>query len=343
MTADATAAPTPDEHARLLDMAIGGATAQAVYVAAKLGIADVLAEGPATAEEIANRVGSHPDATYRLLRALTTRSIFAEEPGRRFRLTPMAQALRSDAPDSVRPIVLVAGHPITWRHWGELAYSVDTGKSAFEKLHGMPVFDYLAKDPDYADLFNESMTFSSAIEIPAILDSYDFSRFGTIVEVGGGQGRLLAAILQRTPSAHGVLFDLESVVEAAPTVMADAGVEDRATVRGGSFFDSVPTGGDAYILKHIIHDWPEDKALAILGNVRSAIKPEATLLVMDMVLPEDASPHFGKLLDLDVLVAFGGRHRTRAEYADLLARAGFRLTDVTPTAGSPSIIEAVPV
>ncbi|EHR62322.1 methyltransferase [Saccharomonospora cyanea] len=343
MPADATAAPTPDEHARLLDMVIGGATAQAVYVAAKLGIADVLAEGPATAEDIAKRVGSHPEATYRLLRALTTRSIFAEEPGRRFRLTPMAQALRSDVPDSVRPIVLVAGHPVTWQHWGELTYSVATGNSAFEKLHGMPVFDYLAKDPDYAALFNESMTFSSAIEIPAILDAYDFSRFGTIVEVGGGQGRLLAAILQNTPNARGVLFDLDSVVAGAPSVLTEAGVGDRSTVRGGSFFDSVPSGGDAYILKHIIHDWPEDKALDILGNVRAATGPDATLLVMDMVLPEDGSPHFGKLVDLDVLVAFGGRHRTEAEYADLLARAGFRLTGVTPTAGSPSIIEAVPV
>jgi hypothetical protein len=339
--ADVQPTPPPAQD-NLIDMVIGGCTAQAIYVAAKLGIADVLADGPATAEQIAGRVGSHPHATYRLLRALTTRSIFHEEPGRRFRLTPMADALRADSPNSVRPIVLMAGHPTTWEHWGELTYSVMTGESSFEKLRGMPVFDYLDKDPDYARLFDESMSFSSGMEIPMLLDAFDFSVYGTIVDVGGGQGRLIAEILRGAPESRGVLFDLEPVVARAPEVLDAAGVTDRCTVVGGSFFESVPTGGDAYVLKHIIHDWPEHKAFDILGNVRAAIGEGGSLLLADLVLPDDDSPHLGKLVDLDLLVAFGGQHRTAVEYEDLLTRAGFRLTRIVPTAVATSIIEAVP-
>jgi hypothetical protein len=349
MTADAepivepiAEATPPAAEDNLIDMIIGGCTAQAIYVAAKLGIADVLADGPATAEQIAGRVGSHPEATYRLLRALTTRSIFHEEAGRRFRLTPMAEALRADSPNSVRPIVLMAGHPTTWAHWGELSYSVLTGESSFEKLHGMPVFDYLDRDPDYARLFDESMSFSSGIEIPTLLDAFDFSAYGTIVDIGGGQGRLIAAILAAAPESRGILFDLEAVVARAPEVLEAAGVSDRCTVVGGSFFGEVPAGGDAYVLKHIVHDWPEHKAENILGNVRAAIGEGASLFLVDLILPDDSAPHLGKLVDLDLLVAFGGKHRTAAEYEDLLARTGFRMVRVIPTAGATSIIEAVP-
>lgn len=341
MPADAEPTPPPAEH-NLIDMVIGGCTAQAIYVAAKLGIADVLADGPLTAEQIADKVGSHPEATYRLLRALTTRSIFHETADRRFRLTPMADALRAESPNSVRPIVLMAGHPTTWEHWGELTYSVMTGEPSFEKLRGMPVFDYLDQDPDYARLFDESMSFSSGIEIPTLLEALDFSAYGTVVDVGGGQGRLIAAILRSAPKSRGILFDLDAVVARAPEVLGAAGVTDRCTVVGGSFFGPVPTGGDAYVLKHIIHDWPEPKALDILGNVRAATGQDASLLLVDLVLPDDSSPHLGKLVDLDLLVAFGGRHRTAAEYEDLLARTGFRLVRIIPTVGAASIIEAVP-
>ncbi|WP_051871648.1 methyltransferase [Streptomyces sclerotialus] len=333
-----TQSPTDD----LMEMVVGGCTAQAIYTAAKLGIADVLAEGPRTAEEIAAKVEADPDGVYRLLRALTTRAIFAEEPGKRFTLTPMADALRSDAPNSVRALVLMAGHPITWETWGRLTHSVVTGEPAFWKLRGMRVFEYLARDEEYADLFNQAMTFSSSIEIPTILEAYDFSRFRTIVDVGGGQGRLLAAILQATPDANGVLLDIESVTASAPPVLAEAGVADRCTIHSGSFFDAVPTGGDAYILKHVLHDWPEDKAVDILRSVRASIGENGELLLVALVLPDDNSPHLGKVVDLDLLLEFGGRHRTAEEYRRLLATAGFALRRVVPTAGAASVVEAVP-
>ncbi|ALG08362.1 methyltransferase [Kibdelosporangium phytohabitans] len=331
--------PTND----LMEMVVGGCTAQAIYTAAKLGVADVLAEGPRTADEIAAEVGANPDGTYRLLRALTTRSIFAEQPGKRFTLTPMADALRSDAPNSVRALVLMAGHPITWETWGELTHSVVTGEPAFWKLRGMRVFEYLARDEEYADLFNQAMTFSSNIETPTILDAYDFSRFGTIVDVGGGQGRLLAAILQAAPNANGILFDMESVTASAPPVLAEAGVADRCVIHSGSFFDTIPTGGDAYVLKHVLHDWPRDKALEILRSVRASVGEHGELLLLALVLPDDDSPHLGKLVDLDLLLEFGGRHRTTEEYRELLAAAGFELRRVVPTAGAASVVEAVPV
>lgn len=330
--------PTDD----LMEMVVGGCTAQAIYTAAKLGIADVLAEGPRTAEEIAAKVEAHPDGVYRLLRALTTRSIFAEQPGKRFTLTPMADALRSDAPNSVRALVLMAGHPITWETWGKLTHSVVTGEPAFWKLRGMRVFEYLARDEEYADLFNQAMTFSSSIEIPTILEAYDFSRFSTIVDVGGGQGRLLAAILKATPEANGILVDIESVTASAPPVLAEGGVADRCTIHSGSFFDALPAGGDAYVLKHVLHDWPEAKALEILRSVRASIGENGELLLVALVLPDDGSPHLGKVVDLDLLLEFGGRHRTTEEYRRLLADAGFELRRVVPTAGAASVVEAIP-
>ncbi|MFD7646092.1 methyltransferase [Streptomyces albidoflavus] len=329
--------PTDD----LMEMVVAGCTAQAIHTAAKLGVADVLAEGPRTAEEIAAEVGAHSDGVYRLLRALTTRSIFAELPGRRFALTPMADALRSGAPNSVRALVLMAGHPITQETWGQLTHSVVTGEPAFWKLRGMRVFEYLARDEEYAGLFNQAMTFSSNIEIPTVLEAYDFSRFGTIVDVGGGQGRLLAAILQATPEAHGILLDIESVTAGAQQLLADAGVADRCTVRSGSFFDDVPAGADAYVLKHVLHDWPKDKAVEILRSVRAAVPDGGELLLVALVLPDDDSPHLGKVVDLDLLLEFGGRHRTAEEYRELLAEAGFELRRIVPTAGAASVVEAV--
>lgn len=340
MTAEADPNTPPPEH-ELMSLVVAAYTSQALYVAAKLGVADVLADGPASAEEIARRVGADPGGTYRLMRALSTRSIFQEED-HRFRLTPMSEPLRSDARNSVRAMVLVSGHPTTWETLGELTHSVTTGEPSFRKLHGMPVFDYLDQDREYARHFNEAMSYSSSVEIPELLEAFDFSRFGTIVDVGGGQGRLLAAILEAAPDSRGVLADLESVTASAPEVFEAGGVTERSTIHGGSFFDSVPDGGDAYVLKHILHDWPEPQALDILGRVREATAPDASLLLIELVLPADSSPHLGKLIDLDLLINFGGRHRTSEEYRDLLARAGFRMTGVTATKGAASIIEAVP-
>jgi len=327
----------------VFEMVQGSWLTQAMYVASKLGIFDALAGGPATADDIARRVGADPGATFRLMRALAGNSLLKQERDGRFALTRLGDALRSDAPGSMAPMLQFVGHSKHWEHWGQLLYSVQTGKTSAEMLRGMPVFEYLETDRDLAEVFNNAMTAVSAMAIETLMPAYDFSRFKTIVDVGGGHGALLAAVLQQATDAQGVLFDLPSVVAGAGSVLDAAGVSDRITVTGGSFFEAVPEGGDAYLLKTIIHDWDEDSALVILRNIRKAIDPAGTLALIEMVLPEGTAHHPGMLLDLEMLVAAGGQERTGAQYADLLARAGFRQTRVVSTAGPMSLVEAVPV
>lgn len=328
-------------HLNLLDLASVG-TVQAVYVAAKLGIADVLATGPATPEHISARVGSNPDATFRLLRALAGRGVFRERPDGRFELTAMAEALRSDRPNSVRALILLSCHPFGWEHWGWLHPAVTTGEPMVEKLRGKPVFEFIEQNPDYSETFNQAMTAATEVAIPSILDAYDFSRFGTVVDVGGGHGRMLAEILRIAPRSRGILFDREHVVPGAQSTLENAGVLDRCTVEGGSFFDRVPAGGDAYLLKHVIHDWPEEDARKILAAVRSAMTATATLISVEMLIPEGNRPHLSKLIDLDLLLESGGRLRTVEQYRDLLTDTGFRVRRIVATTGPASIIEAVP-
>lgn len=315
--------------------------AQAICVAARLGVADELRAGPLSAAEIAERLGTDPDATGRLLRALVDRSIFAESGGR-YRLTRLSEYLRSDVEGSVLGLAQWFGAPEHWEHWGRLSDAVRTGGSAVEALRGEPLWDYLATEPELAAVFNGAMTSTSEMAIEPVLAAYDFSRFRTVVDVGGGHGRMLAAILARTPGVTGVLFDQQSVVAGAPAVLDAAGVASRCRIESGSFFDAVPSDADAYLLKIVIHDWADDDALTILRTVRRAIRAGGTLLLVESVLPEGTAPHFGKLLDLEMLVAVGGRERTAAEYANLLDRAGFRLRRVVPTVGPISIVEAVP-
>jgi len=324
----------------LLELANGSWTTQALYAAASLGIPDELAQGPLHADEVARRVGADPDAVYRLMRALAGKGVLELRRDARFALTPIGEALRSDTPGSMRAMVLLVGNPAHWEHWGGLLHSVRTGEPAAVKLRGTNFFEYLDTNPELAAVFNDAMTAMSAMATDPVLAVYDFSGFRRIVDVGGGHGALLAAILQRAPDAHGVLFDLQSVVDGAHPVLAAAGLGDRCTVSAGSFFEAVPENGDAYLLKTIIHDWDEDSALRILRNIRTAMAPSGKLLLLEMVLPQGPSSHFGTMLDLEMLVNAGGKERTRAEYADLLARAGFRLQRVVETAGPLSIVEA---
>jgi hypothetical protein len=326
----------------LLDLANGSWTTQSLYVAAKLGIADQLADGPSHAGEVAQRVGADADALYRLMRALAGKGVFRHRRDGKFALTPIGEALRSDAAGSMRNMVLFLGDPAHWEHWGSLLHSVRTGEPAVAKLRGASFFDYLNTNTELATLFHDAMTTMSEMAIDGLLAAYDFTAFGRIVDVGGGHGRLLCAILGGAPDAHGVLYDLPSVVDGATPALEAAGVASRCTVVGGSFLESVPDGGDAYVLKSIIHDWDEDSALRILGNVRTAMPRHGTLLLLEMVLPQRASSHFGTMLDLEMLVAAGGKERTRAEYANLLARTGFRLRRVVDTVGPLSVIEATP-
>lgn len=327
----------------ILDTMTSAWVAQGVYVVTKLGVVDALRDGPLRADAIAARVGADADALGRLLRALASHGMFTQRRDGRFGLSPLSESLLADAPDSARGMVLFWGDPLHWEHWGHLSYSVQTGQSAIEKLRGKPAFDWLPEVPELGAVFNDGMTSMSTMETPLVVAAYDFSRFNTVVDVGGGHGMLLGAVLQKWPTIRGILFDFASVVDGAPAVLEQAGVLERCEMVGGSFFESVPTGGDVYILKHIIHDWSDDDARRILRNVREAMKPAATLVLVEMVVPADDREHMAKMLDLEMLVSLAGRERTEAEYVELLRQAGFRHRRTVGTVGPASIVEAVAV
>ncbi|WP_067464473.1 methyltransferase [Nocardia amamiensis] len=328
----------------VLDMASGWLVTQALYTAARLSVADMLADGPLPADAIATRARTDPDATYRLLRTLAGYGVFAELAGRRFALTPLADPLRADSPRTVRPILLAFGHPAAWATQGELLGAVQTGRSGHELAHGATGFDYLEANPEIAADFHEAMRVTVAMAERPLLAAYDFTRFESVVDVGGGSGYLLAAILRVAPRARGTLYDLATATVRASEILSRAGVSDRCAIENGSFFDAVPTGADAYVLKNIVHDWADEPALRILRSVRDAIAPRGRLLLIECVVPDRRGrPHFSLWLDLEVLLRIGGRERTRDEYAQLLSQAGFRLRRVVPTASPLSLIEAVAV
>jgi O-methyltransferase domain/Dimerisation domain len=325
----------------LNELIFGYCNSQCIYVAAKLGIADLLASGPVSVDELAQKTNTHRPSLFRLLRALASLGIFAEEPGQRFALTPAAEPLRRDVPGSQWAMAVMMGEE-HYRVWGELMYSVRTGKIAFDKVYGQPVFEYLSQNPEQAAIFDKAMTGVHGRETSATADAYDFSSFKAIADIGGGNGSTLCGILKRHPGLHGTLFDLPGVIERAGPSVQSAGLADRVHLVAGSFFESVPSGVDAYVLRHIIHDWDEEKALRILANVREAIGEEGRLLVVESVIPPGNEPFFGKLLDITMLVSPGGQERTADEYRDLFGRAGFRLTRIVPTTTEVSVIEGVP-
>lgn len=327
-------------HAQLIQMATAHWVSRILYVAAALGLADRLAAGPKTAEELAGLTQTHAPSLYRLMRALGFLGVLAEDPARRFSLTPLGEALKSGAPGAARPTILTLASNWMSQTFDHLLYSVQTGKPGFDKAMGMPVFDFLAKNPELASLFSETMVGFHGQEPAAVASAYDFSGLGTIVDVGGATGNLLAAVLAKTPGARGILFDLPHVVRDASALLQARGLADRVAIDAGSFFERVPAGGDAYLLSHIIHDWSEEQCLAILGHCRRAMKPDGRLLVIEMVLPPGNEPHPGKMLDIMMLVGPGGQERTAAEYGTLLGKAGFRLTRVVPTPSAASVVEA---
>lgn len=337
-----SAPPGRSDAFSLLDLIQGSVVSQAIHIAAKLNIADVLKGEPLTAEEIAKRVGSDPEATYRLLRMLCGFSVFAEQPDGRFALTPMAEALRTDAPDSMHGMAVLMGHPLLWEDWGHLAESVRTGEANLPKLRGMSGYEFLTANPDYAAVFFQGMGSLSRTETDPVLAAYDFSRFREIVDVGGGRGTLLAGILQQASGARGILYDAPFATADAGSVLADAGVSERCVIENGTYFDRLPAGADAYVLKHILHDFPESESLAILKNIRDAIAPDGSMLVIEYVLPGNNERHIGNIIDLWLLLLLGAKERTEPQYSELFAKAGFKLTKVVPTGAPVSIIEAVP-
>jgi hypothetical protein len=332
------AAPPP--HAQLIQMAMGHWVSQILYTAATLRLADHLADGPLTAEQLAGPTAAHAPSLYRLLRALAGLGALTEDGERRFALTSLGAALRTGAPGSALPTILTLASDWWMRGFGQLPYSVRTGKSGFEQHLGMPIFDWLARNPTEASLFSETMVGFHGSEPPAVAAAYDFTGVGTIVDVGGATGNLLTTVLAAHPGTRGVLFDLPHVVRDAPALIAARGLGDRVAIESGDFFAGVPAGGDVYLLSHVIHDWSEERCLAILGHCRRAMHPEGRLLLVEMVIPPGDGPHPGKLLDLMMLVGPGGRERTEEEYAALLGRAGLRLARVVPTEDAVSVIEA---
>jgi hypothetical protein len=328
----------------ILDLITGKWRAQAVCVAAELGLADILKDGPRSSEEIAGIANVSEDAAYRLLRALASLGLFSSLPGRRFALMPLGGYLRSDVPGSLRGFARFAGHEITWRPWGQLAYTVRTGTPAFEHLFGMHAFDYCAQHPDVAAIINDAMTAATTTSAAAIVAAYEFSQIGTLVDVGGGHGLLLASILKTDAEMRGILFELPYVVEGARTLLRREGVAERCAVISGDFFDAVPEGGDVYILKGVIHDWDDERASHILRNCHRAMRPQAKLLLVEGVITSGDEPDAHKFGDLEMLVLTPyGKERTEAEFAELYSKAGFRLTRVVPTTSPLSIIEGVRV
>jgi hypothetical protein len=307
-------------------------------VAAKLGIADLVKDGPRSAEDLAGATQTHSQSLYRLLRALASVGVFAEDGAGRFGLTPLAACLVSDRPESVRAAAIVMGDEM-YRAWGDLLYSVRTGNTAFEHLYGKPVFQYLAGNPRSGELFDAMMTAVHGAETAAMLEVYDFTPIGTLVDVGGGNGTTLAGVLAKDPLLHGILFDRRDVIDRAQETLRAAGMEHRCLTVGGDFFQSVPVGGDAYLLRHILHDWYDDQCLTILHNIRKAMLPRAKLLVVESVIPPGNDPFFGKFLDVNMLVIPGGMERTEAEYRQLFANAGFKVTRIIPTRMEVSVIE----
>jgi len=327
----------------ILQMLTGKWITQAMSVAATLGIADLLKDGPKDVEELAKATSTHADSLYRLLRALSSIGIFAETEDRRFTLTPLAQCLRSDAPDSMRNAARMFGLPMFWRSWGELLQAVKTGETGLKRAFGVTdPFQYFSENPEDAQVFDGAMTDLTRERGPAIAEAYDFGRFSKIVDAGGGHGMLLMTILRRYPKPSGVLFDLPQVVKGAQAAIAAAGLSDRCETVAGDIFESVPSGADAYMMKSIIHGFNQQRALVILGNIRRAIQPQGRLLLVEFVVPPGNTPSLGKLSDLQMLVMAGGRERTREEFQDLLGAASFRLGGIYPTAAQLSIVEGIP-
>ena len=334
-----TAQTLPPE-AFLTELAFGALMSQALYVAAKLGIADLLADEPQPVYKLAASTDTHERSLYRVLRSLSSIGIFQEVEPKVFALTRLAEPLRTDAPGSVRNGVIFMGEEWHWRVWGNLLHSVRTGEAAWKQTHGAEVFDYFPKNPEQAEIFNRAMTDMSVITAPAVIEAYDFSGFKTIVDIAGGHGYLLAQILKANQNLSGILFDMPHVIAGAGEMLEREGVAARVEKVAGDFFASVPSA-DAYIMKHIIHDWDDERCIIILKNIGAAMKPGGKVLIVEVVVPEGNKPHYSKLLDLEMLASPGGIERTEKEYDALLAQAGLRLTRITATKTPFSIIEAV--
>ena len=314
----------------------------AISVVAELGVPDLLADGPQTASELARRVGAHEDFLRRVLRFLASEGVFAEQPDDRFALAPMSEWLRSDVANSQRPRAVFSGSAASWTAWGKLLSAVKSGRSGVYEAFGENLFEYAARDPAAAAAFNRFMADQTASSVAALLAAYDFSGIRELVDVGGGRGALVTGVLAAHPAMQGILFDVPAVVATAPATLASLGVADRCRIVGGSFFDGVPAGADAYALKFILHDWTDADCIRILRNCRSAMAPGGRILVIEHVVPADGGPHFSHYMDLTMLAMTpGGRERTESEFARLFDAADLRLQRRVVTPIDLCVLECV--
>lgn len=339
---DTTGTPATSPPVQMMQLLYGSLVPHLVTVVAELGVADLVADQPRPVTELAGSTGANPDALYRALRTLASHGVFTEVAPGTFGLTPLAATLRTGVSGSLRDYARYWGLPERQRAFAELGYSVRTGRPAFEYVHGIDWWSYLAANPQRSALFNDVMGYLSRQLHAAAIEAYDLSDVRRLVDVGGGHGHLVSTILRRYPGMSAVVFDHPHVVVGAEAVLAEAGVGDRVELVGGDFFDSVPADGDAYVLSMILHDWSDVDAAAILGNVRAAMKPTGRILVIDTVIPDGDTAHFGKLLDIVMLACLTGRERTEAEFAALFESAGLRHAETRTTSSPTSVIVAAP-
>ncbi len=327
---------TPQEQ--FMKFIVGKWISKPIYVAAELGIADMLSDGPQSIKALAQMSHAHAPTLYRVMRALASVGIFTESEDKVFDLTPMAECLKTGA---MRSMALMFNANWNDRAWEYLMESVRKGNTPFEKAHGMQVSKYLETNPHISDVFNEANAIKAAGSHRAIVDVYDFSDIHTLTDVGGGVGVLMAEILAANPHMKGVVADLPPVVREAEKVIQARRLRDRLKATACDFFESIPAGSDAYLMSHVLHDWPDDQCGIILKNCYKAMKPESKLLIVEMIVPTGNEPSIAKLLDLEMLVITGGKERTKKEFEALLESSGFKLLRVIPTLESINVIEAI--
>ena len=328
-------------EAMLMQMLSGGKIAFAVTCVARLGIPDLVEAGPRSAEDLAKQIGANAGALYRLMRMTASVGILVEDSAGGFSQTPMSALLRRNAPSSLRAWAIMSSESWMVQGWANLEHAVRTGETVMQKVTGKPAFEFFESNPEAGAIFNEAMTALSVLDSPAVANAYSFEGIKTLCDVAGGHGLLLATILQRHPHLSGTLYDLPNVVKGAPDGPLKP-VLDRSTIASGDMFTSVPQGMDAYIMKHIIHDWPDDLCQKILKGCRQGINPGGRLLVADFVITPGPEGVSGKVLDLEMLLFPGGMERTKKQFHDLFAASGWSLNRVIPTAGEISIVEGIP-
>ncbi len=330
-------APPADQI--LFQMLTGAWVTQSIATAARFGIPDALASGPKTVDELAAKVGANAGATKRLMRMLTGIGVFASAEGGRYALTPLSERLREDTPGSLKHMFIAETDGVHWRSWEKVADAVRTGLPRPLAVFGMPAFDYYSKFKDEGEQFGRAMANVSGFASQAVLDAYDFSRFQTVLDVGGGNGSMVLSILKRYPKAKGIVADLPYIEAQAKASIQEAGMADRCRFQAADFFQGVPEGADAHVLKFILHDWNDEESVQLLKSCRSAIAPDGRILVLEVVVPESSGPDLSHLMDMNMMVMTGGMERTAKEYESLLARGGFQLTRIVPTASPFSVIE----